>query len=97
MMQRDTFLVGLLAAVIFPAAFWFGLHYLDQNASGSEIFGLTFGGFRESFIATLAVCSNFFPFFVYMRARKDHAMRAVGVVTIILAIALVGHYYLFLF
>lgn len=94
MLQRDSLWVGIMAALIFPAAFWFGLQALSERSLGLSLFGIQFSGFSESFIATMAVCSNFLPFFVYMRSRKDNAMRGVGLVTMLLAIAVAVRYFL---
>lgn len=96
MLQRDTFWIGALASIVIPFTVGFALWYFNENAVGTSILGMDFGGLRESFIMTMAVCANFFPFFVYMRAHKDNAMRAVGVVTIVLALLLVSKYYMFL-
>lgn len=91
-LQRDNVYLGLLAAVLFPVAVWLGLHYMNDHTT--VLFGRSFFGFSERFIAILAVCANFLPFFVYMRARKDDSMRGVGIVTMLLAIALVWRYFL---
>ncbi len=94
MLQRDSLWVGFLAALVFPAATWFGLHYLSDTGVGKTIMGIVFSGFSESFIATMAVCSNFFPFFVYMRSRKDNAMRGVGLLTMVQAVLVAVLYFL---
>jgi hypothetical protein len=93
-MQRDSLWVGLIAALLFPAATWLGLEWLSERSLGSSVFGIVFSGFSESFIATMSVCSNFLPFFVYMKARKDNAMRGVGLVTMVLALAVAVRYFL---
>jgi hypothetical protein len=94
MLQRDSLWVGFLAALIFPAATWFGLHYMSDHWVGRNLLGIVFSGFSESFIATMSVCANFFPFFVYMRSRKDDAMRGVGLVTMLLAVMVAVLYFL---
>ena len=83
---RDSVWVGLLVALLLPAATWLGLTELADSASGRTVFGAPFSGFSDSFIATMSVCANFFPFFVYMRTRKDDAMRGVGLATMLLAL-----------
>ncbi|MBI1192351.1 MAG: hypothetical protein GC205_04160 [Bacteroidetes bacterium] len=94
MLQRDSLWVGFLAALIFPAAAWFGLNYMSDTMVGKTILGIDFSGFSESFIVTMAVCANFFPFFVYMHTRKDDAMRGVGLITMVLAVLVAVLYFL---
>ena len=94
MIQRDSIVVGMLAALIFPAATWFGLHYLSTHTVGQTFLGIVFSGFSESFIATMSVCSNFFPFFLYMQVRKDNAMKGVGLITMVLAVLVAVLYFL---
>jgi hypothetical protein len=93
-LQKDHILVGIVAAIIFPVAFWLGLNFMDDNLVGKELFGNTFAGFSEPFIATLSICANFLPFFIYMRARKDHSMQGVGMVTVVLALVVAVKYFL---
>lgn len=94
MLQRDSVWVGMASALVFPAATWLALQYLSDQFVGERVLGIVFAGFSESFIATIAVCSNFFPFFVYMQVRKDHAMRGVGLTTMVLALIVAVMYFL---
>jgi len=94
MLQRDSVWVGFLAALIFPAATWFGLNFMSVTMVGKTILGINFSGFSESFIATMSVCANFLPFFVYMQTRKDDAMRGVGLITMVLALVVAVLYFL---
>lgn len=94
MLQRDHVLVGMGVSLFFAFTFWFGLNYLNDSMTGGELFGNTFGGFREQFMATMAVFSTIVPFMVYLRSRKDDSMRGVGIVTIILALIVVFRYFI---
>lgn len=49
---------------------------------------------RERFIATMAAFSNIIPFIIYMRTRKDDAMRGVGIITVLLAVFVMMFYYI---
>jgi hypothetical protein len=91
---RDSVWLGLALGLLFPAATWLGLEALSDRSLGLTIFGYPFAGFSDSFVATIAVCANFIPFFVFMRAHRDHAMRGVGLVTMVLAVIVVALFFL---
>ncbi len=91
---RDNVWLGLGLGLMFPAATWLALEALSDRSLGIEVFGYPFAGFSDSFVATMAVCTNFIPFVVFMRARRDHAMRGVGLVTMVLALIVVAVYFL---
>jgi hypothetical protein len=91
---RDSVWLGLGVALLFPAATWLGLEQLSDRSLGVELFGIPFAGLSPSFVATMAVCANFLPFFVFMRARRDHAMRGVGLATMVLALVVAVRFFL---
>jgi hypothetical protein len=93
-MQQDHIVVGLLAGIIFPLSMWMGLQWLSDFGTGGQFLGGTFVGLGETFIATMSVCANFIPFFVYVKTRKDNAMKGVGMVTMILALVVAFKYFL---
>lgn len=91
---RDNVWLGLGLGLMFPAATWLALDALGSPGLGLTIFGYPFAGFSDSFTATMAVCANFIPFYVFMRARRDHSMRGVGLMTMVLAVVVIGLFFL---
>ncbi|MBK6732045.1 MAG: hypothetical protein IPG60_14180 [Bacteroidetes bacterium] len=93
-LQEDNVWVGIGVSIFFSIFMFYVLVTLNQNLIGKPFNGREFGGIRERFIATLAVFFNIIPFIIYLRAKKDHSMRGVGIVTVLLALFVVVFYYL---
>jgi hypothetical protein len=92
--QRDEVLTGVAVAVFFTLTIFYCLYTLNGMLTGSLIGGQVFGGVSERFISTLAVFFNIIPFVVYIRTRKDNAMKGVGMVTVALAMFVLVFYYI---
>ncbi len=84
-----------MVSVFFTITIFYFFYTINNNLTGDlKINGKEFQGVSERFIATLAVFFNILPFIIYMRVRKDHSMRGVGIVTVILALFLLVYYYI---
>jgi hypothetical protein len=88
--QKDSVWVGIVVALFFRLT----LYTINGMLIGTEISGLPFGGVKERFISTLAVFFNIIPFIIYIRTRKDNAMKGVGIVTVLLAMFVLVFYYI---
>ncbi len=93
-LREDNVWVGICVSVFFTVFIFYALVTLNTYLIGKTINGREFGGIRERFIATLAVFFNIVPFLIYLRAKKDHSMRGVGIITVILALFVMVFYYL---
>lgn len=93
-LQEDNVWVGIGVSLFLTVTIFYFLVTLNESLIGKNINGREFGGIRERFIATLAVFFNILPFIIYMRVKKDNAMRGVGIVTVLLALFVVVFYYL---
>lgn len=93
-LQEDNVWVGIGVSVFFTVFIFYVLVTINDAMIGQTVNGRAFGGVRERFIATLAVFFNILPFIIYMRAKKDHAMRGVGIVTVIVALFVMVFYYI---
>ncbi len=94
-LQEDNVWVGIMVSVFFTITIFYFFFTINNNLTGDlEINGKKFQGVSERFVATLAVFFNILPFIIYLRVRKDHSMRGVGIVTVILALFLLVYYYI---
>jgi hypothetical protein len=92
--QKDSVWVGIVVAIFFRLTTFYCLYTINGMLIGTEISGLPFGGVKERFISTLAVFFNIIPFIIYIRTRKDNAMKGVGIVTVLLAMFVLVFYYI---
>ncbi len=93
-LQEDSIWTGIFVSLFITATMFYFFYTLNDHLIGRTIAGKPFGGVRERFVATLAVFFNIIPFIIYIRAKKDHAMHGVGVVTVILSLVVLFVYYL---
>ena len=92
--QRDSVLVGVIVALFMTVTMYYGVHVINDMNIGKMVGGKVFMGVTDRFKATLAVFANIFPFIIYIRTRKDMAMRGVGIVTVVLALVVLVYYYI---
>lgn len=92
--QKDSVWVGIVISVFFTVTMFYCFYTINQMCLGAIFMGKPFGGVTERFISTLAVFSNILPFIIYIKTRKDLAMKGVGIVTVLLALFVLMFYYI---
>ncbi|MBC8047427.1 MAG: hypothetical protein H7Y00_11570 [Fimbriimonadaceae bacterium] len=90
-LREDNVFVGILISVFITSTVFYTLYILNQSLS---IGTCESNCLRERFIASMAAFSNFFPFVIYMRSKKDNAMKGVGMITVLLAVFVMLFYYI---
>ncbi len=80
MRPNDTWWMGVLMGIAFPAATWFLLTEFTEYLISTGKTGLS-----EHFIALLSVASNLLPFFWFQNVRTDYALRGLVITTMLIA------------
>ncbi|MFN0276446.1 MAG: hypothetical protein ACKVPJ_11905 [Chitinophagales bacterium] len=90
-LQEDSVFIGMFVSIFLTVTVFYALYVINQTVPMGRCESYCM---RERFIATMAAFSNFFPFFIYMRVRKDNCMRGVGIITVLLAVFVMMFYYI---
>lgn len=94
-LQEDRLWVGVATGIVITLASFYICYTLNSDLVGRIYFHhRPFQGVTEKFIAILAVVFNMIPFIVYIIAKKDNAMRGVGILTMILALFVMTWYFI---
>lgn len=83
-MKKDTFLFGILTALIIPLVMygvWTIINLILEAMEVRDRFGDTFQ-FTQKTCVLVAVCTNLIPFHISKNNRWDNMLRAVGLITI---------------
>lgn len=91
-LRSDNVFVGMLVAIFLTVTIFYSLHTMNPHIAMGRCPGECL---RERFIATMSVFINIVPFIIYMRAKKDNAMRGVGIITVLMAVFVMMFYYIY--
>ena len=93
-LQEDNAWVGAGVSLFVTVTVFYILYTINNDLAGSiTINGKTFTGVSERLISSTAVVANVIPFVIYIRAKKDNAMKGVGFIAVLLALFLMVYYY----
>jgi hypothetical protein len=90
-LQQDSVFTGMFVSVFLTVTVFYTLYQINSTVPMGRCESYCL---RERFIASMAAFSNFFPFVIYMRAKKDNALRGVGIITVLLAVFVMLFYYI---
>lgn len=91
MLNKDSFVLGLVIGVVVMVGGYFAIHYL--NIWISDYFFNRRPVFRDSTVEVLAIFLNVFPFRYYMlKAHKDWTGRGILMVTFIVGLTYFFYY-----
>jgi hypothetical protein len=80
--ERDSFWNGALTGIAFPIlgyAFW---HVVGLALAATVI--PDWGGFTLKFKVMIGIATNFIPFQIFIRQRRDYALRGIISITFVL-------------